>query len=101
MASSYGAINSDLSERIRIFRLLVPYFATVQPARFFWQTSTIIPDIDRIHPLIEGVYKPAASVYPLSIASMLKSPYNDQIFHNPDRTWWLQYSPKVGSMDSA
>lgn len=101
MASSYGATSSDLSERIRVFRLLVPYFATVQPARFFRQTSTIVPGVERIHPLIEGVYKPAASMYPLSIASMLKSPYNDRVFHNPDRTWWMQYSPKVGPMDSA
>jgi hypothetical protein len=47
----------------------------------------------------EGIYKPANSVYPLSISSMLKSPYSDQVFFNPDRTWWMNYSPKGGAMD--
>jgi Predicted restriction endonuclease len=32
---------------------------------------------------------------------MLKSRYGDQLFHNPDRTWWMQYSPKAGGMDLA
>ena len=32
---------------------------------------------------------------------MLKSPYRDQVFHNPDRTWWINYSPKEGGMDIA
>jgi hypothetical protein len=51
--------------------------------------------------LIEGIYKPAWSNYPLSIVSMLKSRYDDELFHNTDRTWWLRYSPKAGSMDLA
>jgi hypothetical protein len=54
-----------------------------------------------VHPLIEGIYKPAGFVHPLSIASMLKSQYRDQVFHNPDRTWWINYSPKEGGMDIA
>jgi hypothetical protein len=32
---------------------------------------------------------------------MLKSRYGDQLFHNPDRTWWMEYSPKAGGMDLA
>jgi predicted restriction endonuclease len=32
---------------------------------------------------------------------MLKSRYSDQLFHNPDRTWWMEYSPKAGGMDLA
>ena len=32
---------------------------------------------------------------------MLKSPYNDQMHHNPDGTWWMHYSPKSGGMDLA
>ena len=66
---------------------LVPYFGTVQPAFFFRDTSAVVKGVKRIHPLIEGIYKPAGSIYPLSIASMLKSRYSDQLFHNPDRTW--------------
>jgi hypothetical protein len=91
----------DIAERRRIFRTLVPYFGTVQPASFFRDTSAVVKGVKRIHPLIEGIYKPAGSFYPLSIASMLKSRYGDQLFHNPDRTWWMQYSPKAGGMDLA
>ena len=91
----------EIAERRRIFRALVPYFGTIQPSAFFRQTSTLVRGIERIHPLIEGIYKPAGFIYPLSIASMLQSQYRDQVFHNPDRTWWMNYSPKEGGMDIA
>ena len=94
-------LTADLAERLRIFRALLPYFGTVQPASFFRDTSSVIRRIDRVHPLIEGIYKPAGSVYPLSIVSMLKNRYSDQLFHNTDRTWWMEYSPKAGGMDLA
>jgi hypothetical protein len=100
MASPYGAPNNEIAERTRIFRALVPYFGTVQPSSFFQRTSEIIAGIARLHHLIEGIYKPADALYPLTIASMLKSPYNDQVFFNPDRTWWMNYSPKEGPMDT-
>jgi hypothetical protein len=91
----------EITGRRQIFRALVPYFGTVQPASFFRDTSAVVSSVGRIHPLIEGIYKPAGSVYPLSIASMLKSRYGDQLFHNPDRTWWMEYSPKAGGMNLA
>jgi len=92
----------EIAERTRIFRTLIPYFGTIQPASFFRHTSKVVPSVERIHPLIaEGIYKPARSVYALSIGSFLDNPYHDQIFHNPDRTWWMEYSPKRGRMDSA
>ena len=81
--------------------MLVPYFGTVQPAAFFQRTTEFVPGVERVHNLIEGIYKPAWSTYPLSIASMLKSPYADKVFFNVDRTWWIQYSPKAGGMDIA
>jgi hypothetical protein len=90
---------NEIVERRKIFRALVPYFGTVQPSAFFRNTSARVPAVERIHPLIEGIYKPVWSTYPLSISSMLKSPYNDQVFFNPDRTWWMHYSPKEGAMD--
>ncbi len=92
---------NEIVERRRIFRDLVPYFGTIQSADFFRHTSAYLPSIERVHPLIEGIYKPAGFVYPLSISSMLKSQYRDQVFHNPDRTWWINYSPKEGGMDIA
>jgi hypothetical protein len=101
MASPSRTPSADLVARARIFRLLAPYFGTVQPATFFQRTSEVVPGVERIHNLIEGIYKPAWSKYPLSIASMLKSPYADKIFFNPDRTWWIQYSPKAGGMGIA
>jgi hypothetical protein len=94
-------LDNEITERRRIFHALVPYFGTVQPASFFRDTSGVVKTVTRIHPLIEGIYKPAGSIYPLSIASMLKSRYGDQLFHNPDRTWWMEYSPKTGGMDLA
>lgn len=92
---------NDLAERNRIFRAVIPHFGKVLPAAFFQKTSQFIQGVERVHHLIEGIYKPAWSIYPLSIASMLKSQYSDQLHHNPDRTWWIQYSPKVGSMEIA
>src|SRR5206468_12245606 len=89
----------DIEERRRILRTLVPYFGTVQPASFFRDTSAVVKGVKPIHPLIEGIYKPAGSIYPLSIAPMLKSRYGDQLFHNPDRKRWMDYSPKAGGMD--
>jgi HNH endonuclease len=91
----------DVAERTRIFRALLPYFGTIQPSAFFQRTAERIPSVERVHPLIEGIYKPAWSNYPLSISSMLKSRYNDKLFHNADRTWWMNYSPKAGAMDLA
>jgi len=92
-------VAADVAERVRIFQALLPYFGTVQPSAFFQRTAETIPGVERAHPLIEGIYKPAWSNYPLSVSSMLKSQYNDQVFFNPDRTWWMNYSPKEGAMD--
>jgi putative restriction endonuclease len=96
-----ASLANEIMERRKIFRALVPYFGTIQPADFFRRTSEYVPSVKRVHPLIEGIYKPAGFVYPLSISSMLKSQYRDQVFHNPDRTWWSNYSPKEGGMDIA
>jgi hypothetical protein len=98
MASPLG---TDIAERTRIFLALLPYFGTIQPSAFFQRTGSIIPGVERIHHFIEGIYKPANSGYALSISSMLKSPYSDQLFYNPDRTWWMKYSSKKGAMDHA
>jgi hypothetical protein len=96
-----AAVANEIPERREIFRSLVPYFGTIQPADFFRRTSHYVPSVKRINPLIEGIYKPADFEYALSISSMLKSPYSDQVFYNPDRTWWLKYSPKIGPLEHA
>lgn len=70
----YSAGFSERAERQRIFRLTVPFFGKVLPAGFFKKTSAHAPGIERIHNLVGGIFKPAWSLYALSIASMLKSP---------------------------
>jgi HNH endonuclease len=92
---------ADVVRRLGIFRAVAPHFGEVLPASFFQKTSAVVPGVERVHHLIEGIYKPAWSAYPLSIASMLKSPYGDVVHFNPDRTWWIQYSPKAGGMGIA
>jgi predicted restriction endonuclease len=84
-----------------VFRKIAPYFGRVVPARFIQRTEEAIPGVQRVHNLIEGIYKPADSTHALAIASMLKNPYADRIEYNPDRTWYFYYSPKIGSLDSA
>jgi hypothetical protein len=90
-------VDADREKRRQIFAALIPHFGKIMSAGFLKQPK--IAGIDRIHPLIEGIYKPAWSNFALSIVSMLKSPYSDQAHHNSDGTWWMHYSPKSGSMD--
>jgi len=92
-------MDADRAKRRQIFAALSQSFGKILPATFFRNPG--LPGVDRIHPLIEGIYKPAWSNYALSIASMLKSPYSDQMHYNPDATWWMHYSPKIGGMDIA
>jgi len=49
----------EIVERRRIFRALLPYFGTSQLADFFRNTSSRVRNVERVHPLIEGIYKPA------------------------------------------
>ena len=92
-------MDADRRKRRQIFAALSSRLGQIVSAAFL--RSPGLPGVDRIHPLIEGIHKPAWSNYALSIASMLKSPYSDQMHHNPDGTWWIHYSPKAGSMDLA
>jgi hypothetical protein len=46
---------NEIAERRRIFRGVVAYFGTIQPADFFRHTSVRVPNVERVHPLIEGI----------------------------------------------
>lgn len=92
---------ADLEKRRDIFRRLVPYFGKTLPAKFYRETGSHISGLDGVHPLIEGIYKPAWSNYALSVASMIKSPYHDVVSYNPDHSWTISYSPKAGGLDVA
>src|SRR5262245_5456580 len=92
-------MDADRTRRRQTFEALTPSFGKIVSAKFLRNPG--LPRVERIHPLIEGIYKPAWSNYALSITSMLRSQYSDQTYHNPDGTWWIQYSPKAGGMDLA
>jgi hypothetical protein len=92
-------MDADRTKRRQIFEALTPSFGKIVSAKFLRNPG--LPGVERIHPLIEGIYKPAWSIYALSISSMLQSQYSDQTYHNPDGTWWIHYSPKAGGMDLA
>ena len=91
----------DSEARKVIFQRILPYLGKAVPASFLQKMAEILPGIDRLHNLIEGIFKPAGARYALSVASMLKNPYADRIEHNPDRSWYFHYSPKAGPLDSA
>ncbi|MFW6297601.1 MAG: HNH endonuclease [Desulfosalsimonas sp.] len=98
---SLSMSNPEKERRWHIFQALLPYYGKkVRPA-FLRQTSPFIPGIERIHPLIEGIYKPAWSDYALSIASMRVNPYKDKVTYLPDGRWTIKYSAKTGGPDIA
>ncbi|GAF78561.1 unnamed protein product, partial [marine sediment metagenome] len=94
-------LTDDKSRRWLIFRQLAPYFAKSVTAEFLQKTSKFLPDIERIHPLFEGIYKPAWSDFALAIRSVIDNPYDDEIHDLPDGRWWIKYSPKTGGMEIA
>lgn len=87
---------TEKQHRRAIFRALLPYYGKIVSPQFLKKTVTIIPSIERIHPLIEGIYKPAGSEYALSIASMKTNPYADKLTYLPDGRWYIKYSAKSG-----
>jgi hypothetical protein len=87
--------------RRAIFRALLPYYGKIVTPNFLKKTAEYIPGIVRIHPLIEGIYKPAGSEYALSIASMKINPYADKLTYMPDGRWYIKYSAKSGGNDLA
>lgn len=95
------SFTSQLEERRDAFRRLVPFFGKIVSSRLVQNPGPDIPGIKRVHNLIKGIYKPADSLYAFSISSMLKSPYTDQAFFNPDGSWWLWYSPEAGGANVA
>jgi len=90
---------NDKENRWQIFRALLPYYGKIVTPHFLRKTSDRIQGVERIHPLIEGIYKPAGSKYALSIASMKVNPYEDKLTYLSDGRWTIKYSPKAGGKD--
>jgi hypothetical protein len=92
---------TEKQNRWAIFRALLPYYGKIVTPNFLKRTAEYIPGIERIHPLIEGIYKPAGSEYALSIASMKTNRYADKLTYLPDGRWYIKYSAKFGGKDLA
>jgi hypothetical protein len=92
---------TEKQHRWAIFRALLPYYGKIVSPNFLKNTTEYIPEIERIHPLIEGIYKPAGSEFALSIASMEKNPYADKLTYLPDGRWYIKYSAKSGGSNLA
>jgi hypothetical protein len=71
--------------------------------RFIKHTADFIPEIDRFHNLITGIYKPAWSEYALSIVIRISSPYEhkDEVLFLDDGRWLMTYSPRAGGLQIA
>jgi hypothetical protein len=82
---------TEIKHRWAIFRARLPYYGKIVTPHFLKKTVEYIPDVERIHPLIEGIYKPAGSEYVLSIASMKVNPYADKLTYLPDGRWHIKY----------
>jgi hypothetical protein len=65
----------------------------------------VLGDVDRFGGYLrspgEGIFKPQWATHAISIASMLSSPYTDQITFLNDRSWLMAYSPKSGGLKVA
>ena len=88
-------------QRNKILAEFARFTGRVMPAAFFRNTSEYIPSIDRIHPLMTGIYKPAWSEYALCIKMAPGSPYEhkDEVVLLDDGRWLMTYSPRSGGLD--
>jgi hypothetical protein len=89
-----------LDRRNAILVELVKHTGKRVPWQFIKQTSNYIPDIDRFHNLITGIFKPAWSDYALSIVIQATSPYDDkdEVIFLEDGRWLMTYSPRAGGL---
>ncbi len=86
----------DSDIRWDIFRALLPFFGSIVTPSFLRRTREYVSGVERVHPLIEGIYKPKWSRYALSIASMQVNPYSDKLEYLADGRWRISYSAKSG-----
>lgn len=99
-------MNLDL--RLHALIELSAYTGREVPADFIRLTSDHFPaaGIDRIHHLIEGIYKPAGSPYTFCIwsksaAGMDEEVYSDELSIDDDGSWTFRYAAKSGDLNSS
>jgi hypothetical protein len=93
-------------ERAHALLELAAYTGVDVSSDFLKKTDEHYPQagIARIHPLIEGIYKPGGDRYAFCIWSQSalvqgKEIYPDEIEHRDDGSWALHYSAKNASLD--
>jgi hypothetical protein len=93
----------SVQKRTRILTELARHTGKRVSAAFVYRTVDFIPEIERFHNLITGIYKPAWSAYALSIVMKLSSPYShkDEVIFLEDGRWLMTYSPRAGGLDLA
>jgi hypothetical protein len=91
----------SFDQRNKILAELARYTGRIMPAAFLQNTAKYIPGVDRIHPLMSGIYKPAWSEYALCIKMAPGSPYErkDEVIFLEDGRWLMTYSPRSGGLD--
>jgi hypothetical protein len=91
----------SLDQRNQTLAEFARYTGRIMPAAFLQSTSKYIPGVDRIHPLMSGIYKPAWSDYALCIKMAPGSPYEhkDEVIFLEDGRWLMTYSPRSGGLD--
>ncbi len=91
----------SLDQRNKILAEFARYTGRIMPAAFFQNTAQYIPGIERIHPLMSGIYKPVWSEYALCIKMAPGSPYErkDEVIVMDDGRWLMTYSPRSGGLE--
>src|SRR5512135_2448156 len=91
----------SLDHRNTILAEFARYTGRVMPAAFLQNTSQYIPGVERIHPLMSGIYKPVWSEYALCIKMAPGSPYErkDEVIVMDDGRWLMTYSPRSGGLE--
>jgi hypothetical protein len=87
--------------RAKILSEFAKYTGQTKPAAFIKWTNRFIPNIDRFHNLITGIYKPAWSKFALCISIKQGSIYadKDEFVFLDDGRWLMTYSPRKGGLD--
>jgi len=94
-------------ERVRAILELSRYTGSEISSEFIRKTEDHFPaaGIERIHNLIEGIYKPARDQYVFCIWSKSATGAATEIYHDilipqPDGSWVMQYAAKRGDLES-
>jgi hypothetical protein len=82
--------------RAKVLSEFAKYTGQIKPAAFFKETYRFIPEIERFHNLVTGIFKPAWSKYALCISMKQGSIYEhkDAFVFLEDGRWMMDYSPK-------